>query len=139
VNGVVRRIAEKLRRAWRRRRGEDRRGDELAERLGQIEARLREIEESMQADGGGTIVTTGSQQAQDEAGAEVWEAAGTTPRPLAESTEVLAKAQRAADIALAGDEDVADETMVEVRPGMPQGLPGQQARRKAARFWEGVL
>ncbi|MCE5237313.1 hypothetical protein LLH23_02350 [bacterium] len=139
MNGVVRRIAEKLRWAWRRRRGEDKRGDDLAERLGQIEEKLREIEASMQADGGGATVTTGSQQAQEERGPEVWEAAGTTPRPLVERTAVLAKAQRAGDIVLAGDEDVADETMVEVRPGMPQGLPGQQARRKAARFWEGVL
>lgn len=84
-------------------------------------------------------MTTGSQQAQDEAGADVWEAKGTTPRPLVESTETLAKAQRTAGIVVTGDEDVADETMVEVRPGMPQGLPGQQARRKAARFWEEVL
>jgi len=139
VNGVVRRIVEQLRWAWRRRRGEDRREDKLAERLGQIEAKLREIEASMQADGGGTTVTTGSQQAQDEAGAEVWEGAGRTPRPLGESTEAPAEAQRVADIALAGDGEAVDETMVEVRPGMPQGLPGQQARRKAARFWEGVL
>jgi hypothetical protein len=33
----------------------------------------------------------------------------------------------------------ADGMSVDVRRGMPQGIPGQQARRKAARFWEGVL
>jgi hypothetical protein len=128
VRGLLRWIAEKLGRIGSRRRGgrEDAPAhatEEMSQRLGQLEERLKEIEEAMGADS----------EEPDITGEVVSEAEGPEPSPLTETEEVLAKAQEA------GGADVTDETVVEVRRGIPLGIPGQQARRKTARLWEGVV
>jgi hypothetical protein len=128
VRGLLRWIAEKLERIGSRRRGgrEDAPAhatEEMSQRLGQLEERLKEIEEAMGADS----------EEPDITGEVVSEAEGPEPSPLMETEEVLAKAQEA------GGADVTDETVVEVRRGIPLGIPGQQARRKTARLWEGVV
>lgn len=109
--------------------------DPLAERLGELEARLKEIEEAMGVDDG----MHGEDL--DRSGDEVWEGAGTVPRALREAEGVLAKAQleRGAHLGCAPTVGDGNEMTVAVSRGVPQGIPGQQARRNAARFWEGVL
>ena len=115
--------------------GDDDGNDPLAERLGELEARLKEIEEAMGVQDG----MHGEDL--DRTGDEVWEGEGTVPRALMEAERVLAKAREQCGASLEGDDgvDVTDETSRAVRRGVPQGIPGQQARRNAARFWEGVL
>jgi len=129
VRDLLRWIAEKLGRIGSRRRGgrEDAPAhatEEMSQRLGQLEERLKEIEEAMGA---------GSEEP-DMTGEVVSEAEGPEPSPLMETEEVLANAQEAG-----GGADETDETVVEVRRGIPLGIPGQQARRKTARLWEGVV
>jgi len=71
--------------------------------------------------------------------------AGASPlrgEEMGEDGEMLEKARGSAggaSVAVEGGDGVGVEEQIDVRPGMPQGMPGQQARRKAARLWEGVL
>jgi hypothetical protein len=134
--------------------GNGRGGDDagrLAERVGRLEERVLRLEEAWRGGGEGVVRTDGSEDGTAEGrdwtdahgGNErenVWEGEGTMPQALRVGG-VLAKAHElGADTPEGGDgADVMEALPTAVSRGVPQGLPGEQARRKAAQLWEGVL
>ena len=136
---------------WRRRPGtghEDERLARLAERLGQLEVRVTELEVAgvaTRADGSAQGWHAGVAERIDRyEEADVRDEVEELPAVAGEAMAVtdgepLEKAQGV--IAGADAEGTVEMGMTEVsvRPGVPQGIPGQQARRQAARLWEGVL
>ena len=145
----LRRGLEAVRRVRTRRRTE---GAALAERLRAVEQRLDELEAAVEvarseemsdgaagdvslreAEGSGSVISPAEDGCASETDA-------STRNDMCEET--LEKARGSAEgvsLVAEGEGTTADGAQAEVRRGMPQGIPGQQARRTAARLWEGVL